>query len=88
MDVGKDGQVEGGEDDEEVVVDDCNEEQGEEDMDNMDNMDNMEGNVDNAKKKGGRYSKNVKSSVPAKSTNISFYPGLWHKLLNLAKAHM
>ncbi|KAI6011393.1 hypothetical protein BKA83DRAFT_4502437 [Pisolithus microcarpus] len=36
----------------------------------------------------GRYSRNAKGTVPIKPTLIAFYPPLWVKLLNLAKAHM
>ncbi|KAI6163469.1 hypothetical protein EDD17DRAFT_1756052 [Pisolithus thermaeus] len=36
----------------------------------------------------GRYSRNAKGTIPIKPTLIAFYPPLWMKLLNLAKAHM
>ncbi|KIK22791.1 hypothetical protein PISMIDRAFT_101775 [Pisolithus microcarpus 441] len=36
----------------------------------------------------GRYSRNAKGTVPIKPTLIAFYPPLWAKLLNLAKARM
>ncbi|KAI9460021.1 hypothetical protein HD554DRAFT_2176797 [Boletus coccyginus] len=42
----------------------------------------------NGKKKSGRYSIHPKGSVAAKDTTISFYPELWRKLLDLAKARM
>lgn len=40
------------------------------------------------KKKGGRYSKHSKGSIALKPTNMSFYPELWRKVLDLAKARM
>jgi len=43
---------------------------------------------DEPEKRGGQYSKNPKGSVVAKPTTISFYPELWHKLLDLARARM
>lgn len=79
MDVNDGAQVEGGD------VDHRNEEPGEGEQEEQDEE---EGNVDGAKKKGGRYSKNPKGSIPSKTTNISFYPQSWRKLLNLAKARM
>jgi hypothetical protein len=51
-------------------------------------VEDVKWNVDRTKEKGGRYSKNAKGFVPAKSTNISFYPKLWCKLFDLAKAYM
>ncbi|KAI6010530.1 hypothetical protein BKA83DRAFT_4503368 [Pisolithus microcarpus] len=36
----------------------------------------------------GRYSRNAKGTVPIKPMLIAFYPPLWAKLLNLAKARM
>ncbi|KAI6023981.1 hypothetical protein BKA83DRAFT_4492673 [Pisolithus microcarpus] len=36
----------------------------------------------------GRYSRNAKGTIPIKPTLIAFYPPLWAKLLNLAKARM
>ena len=39
-------------------------------------------------RRGGRYSKNVKGAVAVRPTLIGFYPPLWVKLLDLAKAHM
>ncbi|KAI6004633.1 hypothetical protein EDD15DRAFT_2191456 [Pisolithus albus] len=36
----------------------------------------------------GRYSRNAKGTVPIKPTLIAFYPPLWAKLLDLAKARM
>ncbi|KAF8133443.1 hypothetical protein EV363DRAFT_1295587 [Boletus edulis] len=83
MDVNEGTQVVGG--DEEVDIDHRNEEQSEREQEEQDKE---EGNVDSTKKKGGRYSKNLKGSIPSKTTNISFYPQSWRKLLNLAKAHM
>ncbi|KAF8134028.1 hypothetical protein EV363DRAFT_1295397 [Boletus edulis] len=83
MDVNEGTQVVGG--DEEVDIDHRNEERSEGEQEEQDEE---EGNVDSTKKKGGRYSKNLKGSIPSKTTNISFYPQLWRKLLNLAKAHI
>ncbi|KAF8141799.1 hypothetical protein EV363DRAFT_1150467 [Boletus edulis] len=41
-----------------------------------------------ANKKKRRYSKNPKGLVSSKAITLSFYPSSWHKLLDLAKAHM
>ncbi|KAI5996947.1 hypothetical protein EDD15DRAFT_2364392 [Pisolithus albus] len=39
-------------------------------------------------RRGGRFSKNAKGTIPVRPTLIAFYPPQWVKLLNLAKARM
>ncbi|KIJ65319.1 hypothetical protein HYDPIDRAFT_28030 [Hydnomerulius pinastri MD-312] len=39
-------------------------------------------------RRGGKYSKNAKGSIPAKPTTLAFFGPLWTKLLDAAKARM
>ena len=87
MDVNEDMQWNGGEDNNERADDDHQDDKGEE-ADKEGKEEKEDAAIPNGKKKGGHYSKNPKGSIAAKATLISFYPPIWHKLLDLAKACM